>query len=141
MYTIIIFQIYICSKESTSTWRLLLVYNFFLKSQKMPTVQDEEESLCLLAADLQDLPPRDDQMIPNAANTNWTTNDDDDEDEVSPRLNYSFLVLPNCNISLYFRKKYGMNKALFCPRAMPKKLFIMCVRPMRKKLTKTVWKL
>ena len=52
----------------------------------MPTVQDEEESLCLLAADLQDLPPRD-QMVPNAANTNWTTNDDDDEDEeVSPRL-------------------------------------------------------
>ena len=88
MYTIIIFQIYICSKESTSTWRLLLVYNFFLKSQKMPTVQDEEESLCLLAADLQDLPPRDDERIPNAANTNWTTNDDDDDEdeEVSPRL-------------------------------------------------------
>ena len=48
----------------------------------MPTVQDEEESLCLLAADLQDLPPRD-QMVPNAANTNWTTNDDDDDEEVS----------------------------------------------------------
>ena len=60
----------------------------------MPTVQDEEESLCLLAADLQDLPPRDDQMIPNAANTNWTTNDDDDEDEeVSPRLPYLSSIL------------------------------------------------
>ena len=57
----------------------------------MPTVHDEEESLCLLAADLQDLPPRD-QMVPNAANTNWTTNDDEDE-EVS--LFTFFLVLHN----------------------------------------------
>ena len=38
------------------------------KALKMPSVHDEEESLCLLAADLQDLPQR--EMIPNA-NTNW----------------------------------------------------------------------
>jgi hypothetical protein len=47
---------------------------------KMPTVQDEEESLCLLAADLQEAngPAKD---SPNRTNTNWTTNDDEDDDE------------------------------------------------------------
>ena len=61
----------------------------------MPTVHDEEESLCLLAADLQDIPPR--EMMPNNANTNWTTNDDDEDDDDEENWNEKSSFLPSGN--------------------------------------------
>ena len=62
----------------------------------MPTIQDEEESLCLLAADLQDLPnPKE---SPNA-NTNWTTNDDEDEEQWNEKT--AFLTQGNAEKAFY----------------------------------------